>query len=230
VKKVAVFRGTGIALFSLHLLLFSLCGTGAAGDLDHLLAKVPETVSGEDVAELGEPGKKGDRRAVEALMRIVEQRRDDWELQASAIRLLGEIANPIATELLIRVVTDHFFTNECPALKWNGIVALGNFKNDSRVVEALLYRLNEDTLYLREAVIQSLGKLGDREALPYLIAALNDRRFAVRFSAVKALGAIEDPRAIPFLERVAAGDGDPLIREEASKTLNLTFSGLQSQK
>jgi HEAT repeat protein len=216
-KSFAVFSGTGAALFSLHLFLFPLCGTGTAKDFDHILAKVPYAVGVGDVAELGEPGKKGDGRAVDALMRIVEQRRDDWELQASAIRLLGEIANPVATDLLIRVVTDHFFTNDCPALKWNGIVALGNFRNDSRVVDALLYRLNEDTLYLREAVIQSLGKIGDREALPYLIGALSDRRFAVRFSAVKALGAIRDPRAIPFLVEVMDADAESLIREEAAK-------------
>jgi HEAT repeat protein len=163
--------------------------------------------------------KTADDKTVDELIKVVEGRRDDWQLQISAIRLLGEIGNPVAIELLIKVVNDFFFSNECPALKWNGIVALGNFKGDSRVVAALVYRLDEDVLYLREAVIQSLGRIGSREALPYLIPALGDKHFAIRMSAVRALSEIKDPAALEHLKRTAKSDSDELVRAEAQKAV-----------
>ncbi len=206
-------------LFIPVILALSLWGEARAGEGDDLVAKLLRTDASGSSAARAELIKSADGRVVSELMRIVEERRDDWKLQISAIRLLGEIADPGSADLLIRVVTDHFFTNECPALKWNGVVALGNFRDDPRVVEALLYRLNEDTLYLREAVIQSLGKIGSKEALPHLLSAIEDSHFSIRMSAVTALGAINDPRAIPFLERTAKDDSDAMVREEALKAI-----------
>lgn len=200
-----------------------LCGRGEAGRSDDVIARL----QGMNPAESGyssaveELRKGADDQVVKALIRVVEERRDDWKLQISAIRLLGEIGNPLATEVLIKVVTDAFFTNECPALKWNGIVALGSFRNDQRVVDALVYRLNEDTLYLREAVIQSLGRIGGRQTFPYLVAALRDKHFALRMSAIKALETMKDSQAIPFLREVAKNDNDLLVRDEALKALGL---------
>ncbi|HYA31386.1 MAG TPA: HEAT repeat domain-containing protein [Thermodesulfovibrionales bacterium] len=221
----------GFALRSgvLHVLVLSvllgvcLCGRGEAGKSDDVIAKLQSMNPAEsDYASAVEELRKGaDDRVVKALIRVVEERRDNWKLQISAIRLLGEIGNPLAAEVLIKVVTDGIFTNECPALKWNGIVALGSFRNDPRVVAALVYRLDEDTLYLREAVIQSLGRIGDRETFPYLVAALGDKHFAVRMSAIKALETMEDSKAIPFLQEIAKNDADLLVRDEALKALGL---------
>lgn len=215
-----VFSETLAVIFLSVLFGFSFCGKSQAGGSDDLVAKLGSADPAKLSSVMDGLRKTADDKTVDTLIKIVEERRDDWKLQIAAIRLLGEIGNPVATDLLIKVVIDHFFSNECPALKWNGIVALGNFRNDPRVVGALLYRLDEDTLYIREAVIQSLGKIGNREALPYLIAALGDKHFAVRMSAVRALGTMKDPQAIPSLERVAAVDSDPLIRNEAVKTLD----------
>ena len=218
-KRYGLLPGVIVA-FSLTAVPFISFGRVEAGDRDALTAKL----QGADFAEhsiIDQLKKSSDDQAVHALMKIVEERRDDWKLQIAAIRLLGEIANPLAVDLLIRVVTDVFFTNDCPALKWNGIVALGNFRHDPRVMDALLYRLNEDTLYLREAVIQSLGRIGEKEALPYLISALGDKHFSVKMNAIRALGEIEDPGAIPFLEKVVKSEPDPLLRDEALRVLGV---------
>lgn len=205
------------------LMFFGLffCGTGHSGEGDDLVSKLLQKDVADGPSERAALLKYADDQMVDALIKIVEERRDDWKLQIFAIRLLGEIGNPKATRLLIKVVTDAFFTNECPALKWNGIIALGNFRDDPMVVDALLYRLNEDTLYLREAVIQSLGKIGNREALPYLIRALEDKHLAIRMSAVNALGSMNDPLAVPLLQKVAIKDTDATVRNEALKVLGL---------
>jgi len=220
-KICRLLSGALVVLLLSAVLIVSFFGIGEGLGNDALMAKLQSADPREHSSAVEELRKASDDDTVKALMKVVEERRDDWKLQISAIRLLGDIANPLATDLLIKVVTDPFFSNECPALKWNGIIALGNFKDDSRVVDALLYRLNEDTLYLREAVIQSLGKIGNREALRYMVSALGDKSFAVRMSALRALGEMGDPDAIPHMKKVAFNDADPLIREEALRALNL---------
>lgn len=209
------------ALVLVALLVAYLSGRGEAGKNDEVNTKLQRMnlAESEYLSVVEVPWEGADDQIVKALIRVVEERRDNWKLQISAIHLLGEIGNPLAIEVLIKVVTDAFFTNECPALKWHGIIALGSFRNDPRVVDALLYRLNEDTLYLREAVIQSLGKIGDRETFPYLVAALRDEHFSVRMSAIKALETMKNSQAIPFLQEIVKNDTDLLVRGEALKAL-----------
>ncbi len=207
------------ALLAPIMAIVLFCGRGEAWGSDDLEAKLRSAVPGEHSPAMEALQRASDDDAVKALVKIVEERRDDWKLQISAMRLLGDIANPLATDILIKVVTDTFFNYDCPALKWNGIVALRKFRNDPRVVDALLYVIDEDSFYLREAVIETLGRIGNRKTLPYLISAFGDRSFAVRMSAVRALGEMNDIRAIPHLKEIADNDAEPLIRREALKVL-----------
>ncbi|MCL5022405.1 MAG: HEAT repeat domain-containing protein [Nitrospirae bacterium] len=209
----------GVPVVALIMLLGFLEGTAVAGDVRQLFAKVVNSGAWEYRPVPATIREIKDETTVERLMKIVEERRDDWELQIVAMRLLGEIANPLAADLLMKVMNDDSFTADCPALKWNAITALGNFRNDSRIVYALLYKLEREDFFLKEAIIRSLGEIGDRRTLPALIAALDDKSLTVRLSAVKALGRIRDRRAYPFLAGAATGDTDPVIREEAEKAL-----------
>lgn len=152
-------------------------------------------------------------------MSVIENQGEDWKIQIRAVKLLAEIKNYRAVDILIRTLEDPFFTYDCPALKWNAAFALGNFKNYDRVVDVLIDALNDKTLYVREAAIQSLGEIGSRKAVPYLIFALSDKSFAIRISAVIALGKIGDMEAIHFVKRVLENDADPHIRDEAVKAL-----------
>jgi HEAT repeat protein len=166
-----------------------------------------------------ELGRIGDDDSVRALMSVIENQGEDWKIQIRAVKLLAEIKSLISVDLLIRVLDDPFFTYDCPALKWNAALALGNFKGHSKVADVLIDALTDKTLYVREAAIQSLGEIGSRKAVPYLIFALNDKSFAIRISAIMALGKIGDESAIPFVKRVLDNDTDPHIRDEAAKAL-----------
>ncbi len=205
------------AVFAVFIVLLLFYGKSSAWDVDTLITEIGKAET-PDLASLisALPGRG---ELVSALVHIVEDRRDDWKLQIKAIRLLGEIGDPGSADLLIKVTNDVFFSNNCPALKWNAIVALGNFRHDSRVVDGLIHKMSEETPYLVEAAVESLGRIGDPRALPYLISALDDRRFAVRMGAVKALASFHEPIVFPFLLKVAGGDAEPLIREEARKAL-----------
>ncbi len=88
------------------------------------------------------------------------------------------------------------------------------------MLETLIYTLKfENNNVVREAVIESLGKVGDPRAVPSLLPALLDGSFAIKFSAIKALGEIGDPAATPFLKRLSDNDSDPYIRNEALAVL-----------
>lgn len=57
---------------------------------------------------------------------------------------------------------------------------------------------------LRVAAAETLGKVGDRRAVPPLIAALEDDDDAVRAAAAEAVGEIGDKRAVGPLKRALA--------------------------
>lgn len=206
--------------------MVSLCGMFLitkgnvyAEDIDKLILKLQHNDLKVRILAIEELGRSRDDESVRALMSVIENQGEDGKIQIRAIKLLAEIKNPRAVDLLIKVLDDPFFTHDCPALKWNAAIALGNFKDYAKVVDVLIDALNDKTLYVREAAIQSLGKVGDKRAVHYLISALNDKSFAIRMRAIKALGEIGDEPVVPFLKRTLDNDADPYIRDEAVKAL-----------
>lgn len=194
-------------------------GHAAPHDIDKLLVKLRHNDPEIRLSAVEELGNIRDDESVRALMSVIENQGEDWKIQIRAVKLLAKIKNPRAIDVLIRILDDPFFTHDCPALKWNAAIALGNFKKYSKIVDTLLDALTDKTLYVREAAIQSLGEIGSRKAVPYLIFALNDKSFTIRMSAIKALGKIGDGAAIPFVKRVLDNDTDPHIRDEAARVL-----------
>lgn len=190
-------------------------------DTDTLLSALHSNDMQISLSAVERLGSIRDENAVNALMGFVGIKEEDWRIKIRAIRLLGDIGNPRSADILIKMFYDPFLNDECPAIKWNTAIALGNFKDDPRVVAALIGSLNYNNLVIREAVIQSLGNIGDSQAVPFLIPALNDKSFAIKLSTIRALGKIGDSGAIPFLERVVASDNDPYIKDEALSALQV---------
>lgn len=161
-----------------------------------------------------------DQRAVDALLKFVFVKAENWKIKIKAIRLLGEIPDQKISDKLVTIFNDPFLNEECPAMKWNTAIALGqHFNRGSRAVDSLIEALNYDNLLIREAVIQSLGKIGDSRAVPFLIPELKDKNFAIRFSTIKALENIGNPQAVPFLRQVADTDNDPYIKRAVLSAL-----------
>jgi HEAT repeat protein len=195
-------------------------GKTIAGDIDHLVENLQSSDRQTRLLAVEELGRIGDGKAVDALLNLVITKAEDWRIRIRAVRLLGEIADPRVSEVLVRVFNDPFLNEECPAMKWNTAIALGkDFNKGSRAVDSLIDALNYNNLLVREAAIQSLGKIGDSRAVPFLIPALNDKSFAIKFGTIKALGNIGDPQAIPFLKQIAKNDNDPYIKGEALSVL-----------
>jgi HEAT repeat protein len=199
----------------------SLGEKSGAENIDKLISNLDKGDLGTRLSAVEELGRIGDERSIDLLLNVADTSGEAWKIKIRAIRLLGEIGNVKAIDLLTKIFNDPFLNHECPAIKWNTAIALGNFKNNSRVVDTLINGLQnkDEILGTREAVIQSLGKIGDPKAVPYLIISLDDRSFAIRISAIKSLGEIRDPRAVLPLKHIIDNDDDPYIKNEALSSL-----------
>jgi len=161
-----------------------------------------------------------DKRVVDELLHFISIEAENWKVKMKVIRLLGEIEDPEVSDKLVTFFNNPFLNEVCPAMKRSTALALGKkFNKGTRAVDSLIGELDSNDILVREAIIQSLGRIGDATAVPSIIRALDDKKFAIRFSAVKALGDIGDPQAIPFLKKVADADRDPYIKEAARSAL-----------
>ncbi len=160
-----------------------------------------------------------DEKTVTLLMEVVNTREERTVVKVTAIQLLGETGDPRAIEVLLPIFNDATLNWECPAIKSYTALALGSFKGDSRVVDALISGITDRELLTREASISSLGKIGSQEAVPHLIGVLNDEHVSIRLSAIKALGEIGNPQAIPHIRRIVENEKDSIVKGQAEMAL-----------
>lgn len=162
-------------------------------------------------------GKNIDKNTLYVFKKYVFVKTEDWKVKIKAIDFLGTIEDREVSDYLVKIVGNPFINQGCPAIKRHAIVALGNkFNHGSRAVYILIKELQEDNLLIREAAIQSLGEIGDPEAVPHLIHGLDNESFAIRLSTVRALEKIGDIQAIPYLKRVAEKERDPYLKAKAT--------------
>ena len=92
------------------------------------------------------------------------------------------------------------------------------FRELNPVVLKALKELEDEKRYVREDAAQTLGKLGDRAAVPALIRALKDEHHMVRMYAVMSLRQLGDRSAVPALIQ-ALKDKDSSVRMDAAQAL-----------
>jgi HEAT repeat protein len=160
-----------------------------------------------------------DEKTVSLLMEVVNTREERTPVKVTAIQLLGEAGDPRAIEVLLPIFNDATLNWECPALKSYTAMALGSFKGDKRVVDALISGIDDRELLTREASIQSLGKIGSQKAVPHLIRVLDDEHVSIRLSAIKSLGEIGNPQAIPHIQRIVDNEKDAVVKGQAELAL-----------
>lgn len=161
-----------------------------------------------------------DERALNILLAVAGTWTERWPVKIKAIQFLGEARYPKAVKLLLSIFNNSFLNWGCPAIKSYTASALGNFKGNREVVNALIDGVSDPELLVREASIRSLGKIGDPEAVPYLVRLLGDGSAAIRLSVIEALAGIGDPETIPDIQRVYERESDSVVKSEALKALN----------
>jgi len=209
-------------LVNIFCILAFLAGpaTVSADNFEDLVQKLNSSDRDSQISAVQELAKRRDEKAVEALLTFIFTKAEDWRVKIRAIGLLGEIPSIDVSDRLVTVFNDPFLNDECPAMKWHTAVALGQrFNKGTRAVGTLIEAISYNNLLIQEAAIQSLGKIGDPAAVPYLVAALDDSRFAIKYNAVKALESIGSKEALPFLRTRAGKEEDAFLREELRRTI-----------
>lgn len=146
-------------------------------------------------------GELGDLRAVEPLLRATEDPvssvaiaaasshakltqtfYDDFAGSPSAkLRTEGDELTPVRRAHIFALEQGTELRSRMDAAK-----ALGEF-TDEEAYDALVRALDDDTPQVREAAIESLSKLKNKEAIGYFIEAMGDSNWSVRYSASDAL-------------------------------------------
>lgn len=111
-----------------------------------------------------------------------------------------------------------------PDAEWKAAIALGNIRSINLkkiAVLALIEKLKRGNSHalIRAHIIESLGKLGDRQAIPMVISALQDPYRLVRAYAVAAMANLSNAETIEPLLLVLEKDDFFGARAEAAKSL-----------
>ena len=164
-------------------------------------------------------GDIGDREAVPALVRVLEERLDRFSVDV--VEALGKLGDPRAGQALIDTLDRcrYDYSKHIPWVIGSTAEALGRL-GVVRAISHLVVQLHRKRFLEVETVARALKQLGDRQAVEVLIDLLesagSDHR--VRERAAQVLGALEDPAAVPSLIR-ALEDEEPDVRGSAVRAL-----------
>jgi HEAT repeat protein len=183
-------------------------GSAATAQLLRLLGDADEEVRNFAAVILGA---RRDPVAVEPLIGALED--TDLNVRHAAAASLGQIGDRRAVGALIGLLHGE------PWLQYPAIHALAEL-GDPRGAPALMELLDDELL--RGPVLEALGRLAGREALPRLIPHLYDEDPALRTMAIQAVVAIEQ-RATAGGESLDPGVQAALRREDLVDHLLLTL-------
>jgi len=159
-------------------------------------------------------------RRMEALMREASQADEDailsliaaladpdWKVQQTAAELLGRLGVRTATRPLLALLDQE----RAEVIYADGTLTWGEALDRLRSQGPEQFRRSSGGAdmtkrhRLKAVVIEALGRLRAREAVPALCAILEDQRefYPVHSLAAQALGQIGDPAALPALEKAA---------------------------
>jgi len=202
------------------LLIFLVVNTNSADDIKAIESEFNNKDWGVRYSVLDKIKDISKKDSITFLIKVVSNRAEYWPIKIKAIQLLGKSHDPEALNTLLTIFNDPFLNWECPSIKSYTAYALGNFKNNHKVFNSLINAVDDKEVLTREAVITSLGKIANPEAIPYLLNALNDKSIAVRLSALKSLEEIGDINTIPYIQNFINREIDSTIKEMASIILN----------
>lgn len=138
----------------------------------------------------------------------------DENMRLAAAEGLGKLGDPAAVKSLVRALEDPE-----PKVRLGVAQALGQLKTkDNQEVVALLGRIRDTNIKVRQAVVEVLGTKKDRRSVIPLISCLGDTSGDVRLAAVSALREIGDPGSGPALARLTR-DSNPEVASAAVESL-----------
>jgi HEAT repeat protein len=144
------------------------------------------------------------QRSLEIILREFHQERDP-DVRLSLVNLLGDLRSDDGLTLLLHVLEGEHDINVLSS----AVASVGKYR-DSRTIPKLLELLRREDLWLKFHVVEALGHIGDRAALPSILPLYAEP--SLRKPVLEAVGRIADVGTVNFLLRI--------LNEESK--LNLT--------
>ena len=155
---------------------------GEVQAVDSLIKLLERPSSRESAAQA--LGTIGDERAIEPL--IMALRDKNGKVSPNAAKALVQFGESVRKSLLSKLEDEILSDSVAEILEKLGKPA----------VKPLIQVLNDGSPKARNAAVEALGNIGDRDAVKPLIELLADKDNKLRFNAVEALGKIGDELAV----------------------------------
>jgi HEAT repeat protein len=176
-----------------------------------------------------EMGSRTVRSALEDLRRVTPRgmramrslaRSSNMQTREAAIASVGQAGVTLATDDILKALHD-----PQPRVRRQAAATLARL-HDPRATLELIHQVEEHPDLLEEEVIDTLGALGDRRAVPSLIRTLQDPRSILRRATARALAKVagDDPASIAALEVAALDPHDVDLRRSSLQALRVLAS------
>ena len=156
----------------------------------------------------------------EAVPALVEALKDDAkEVRFAALRALADIGSKSAIDALISCLFD-----KNPEIRSESARFLGLVRAERACPKMLEALKDEDSVEVKEHMLEAIGRLRDENAISYLIPFLNDKESAIRWSATWAVGMIAretgSKKAVETLRKLER-HADKRVAHEAATALRM---------
>lgn len=143
------------------------------------------------------------------LIKFLGDKAQPMGLREDAAWILGDIGGKKSIQPLIRALDEH-------ELRFSACRSLGELKAAAAVQRLSEVLLEDADRPVKAEAAEALGKIGDRRALPALIATLGDEDLWNRRDAAHAIGLMPEPKTVrPVLSALLAHDESSDVRMEA---------------
>jgi HEAT repeat protein len=149
---------------------------------------------------------KRDPRAIDPLVEVLRNPREDAAVRSAALSALEAIGGPLVVQRLVELM------GEAKANDWLTVFSLAGLGEEA--FDSLLAVLNNPKAKGRAHAAAALGLIGDQRAVPVLLKALRDNDPVLRSRAAVALGRVGDPNAFDSLVE-ALRDSKPHVHRDA---------------
>jgi MFS family permease len=144
-------------------------------------------------------------RALESL--IMYNFAGDEITRIATTERMGNAKNPLSSYELIEALQDPSFN-----VRFEAISSIGRMPPEPELIEALIAMLAEEPSELTFAVTRTLGRLGDRRAIPPLRQLLSSKYHLLEASGARALSTLGDTDSIPLILEKFRTELNPALR------------------
>jgi hypothetical protein len=142
---------------------------------------------------------------------------DDRYVREASAEALGHIGKGALPSLV------QGLTNEDWRVRAGSLIALRVYP-DMQELDPVIRILPDQSVYVRREAVKTLGRIGDRRILPYLVEATRDPDPGVRLRAVRAVAKIGSKEEVLPILRRCMQDPDSAVKIRAGEELNKIYS------